>query len=491
MVLNPSEKITASDFLLIGVVFAALVTRILLAPPILHHGEAREGLVVQAIVQKHQWILPFRNGELPSKPPLFHWIAAILARVFGLSDTVVRLPSAVSATVMAFVTFVMGIAIGGRVTAWLAVGVLLGMFQFWDAGTQARVDMVLAACVTVSLAGFFFWYRDRNGVSQATCYIAAACAVLTKGPVGILLTGMTIVGFLVVERKLRLLWKFWSWRLVALVLVIDAGWYAFAFRVGGDEFLRLQIVQENLSRFLGTGKFFDEEGYLSMAGPFVTQMLPWILVLPWCLIRRLQGKRGDASDHFLHAWWISIFGFFLLAARTRAVYLLPLHPAIALLAAQAIASKLATFNNFTFGRAQRARVVQGELRPLRTAGGQVTIGIALLDLTLMLVNPAVWKNFQSKQHMLAFINRIAKVVPRQDPLYASPDVANTDRWIIAYRLGRRIEVKPIDSINRNEYVLSSGNSTTAADSRKRVLAVAEGEQIRLITGMLDEFAVRR
>jgi hypothetical protein len=36
------------------------------------------------------------------------------------------------------------------------------MHEFWISGSQARVDMVFAACIAVALAGFFFWYRDGH-----------------------------------------------------------------------------------------------------------------------------------------------------------------------------------------------------------------------------------------------------------------------------------------------------------------------------------------
>jgi 4-amino-4-deoxy-L-arabinose transferase-like glycosyltransferase len=50
-------------------------------------------------------------------------------------------------------------------TGWLAVGALLGMYDFWHAAGQARVDMVFSASVTAAIAGFYFWYRKsvRNG----------------------------------------------------------------------------------------------------------------------------------------------------------------------------------------------------------------------------------------------------------------------------------------------------------------------------------------
>ena len=54
------------------------------------------------------------------------------------------------------------------------------MHEFWISGSQARVDMVFAACIAVALAGFFFWYRDGHRRTRATCYVASAS--LTSNP---------------------------------------------------------------------------------------------------------------------------------------------------------------------------------------------------------------------------------------------------------------------------------------------------------------------
>jgi 4-amino-4-deoxy-L-arabinose transferase-like glycosyltransferase len=107
------------DGLFFVVIFFGLFVRLALAPPIWHHGEAREALVVQGIVRNREWILPLRNGEIPSKPPFFHWLAALPAFVFGPSDLIVRLPSTIGAATMAGATFFMGSQMGGVGSAGL------------------------------------------------------------------------------------------------------------------------------------------------------------------------------------------------------------------------------------------------------------------------------------------------------------------------------------------------------------------------------------
>jgi len=469
------------DLLLFLLVFAALVVRLLLSPPIWHHAEAREGLVVQEIVRNQQWILPFRNDEMPSKPPLFHWLAALPSLLVGASDFTVRLPSAIGALVMVITIFLMGRAMGGRRTAWLAAGALLGMYGFWDSGTEARVDMVFSACIAASLGGFFFWYRDGHNAARTTCYIAAACAMLAKGPAGIVLPGLVIAGFLAVEGRLRYLWKFWSWPLAGAVLLLDVGWYAFAYRIGGNEFLGLHIFRENVDRFLGRGAFSSQNTSLNTVIWLADQMLPWTAVLLWSLIRRIRGAREDWAGRFLHAWWISIFGFFVLAARTRAVYLLPLYPAIALLAARAIGDlipRLAESSGFD-SILKTPDSSQDPQRPLQIAK-RVGIAMALFDLTLMLVQPAFLRDAKLRNARLAFIKEIDAIVPKNRPLFAAPEFDSIDTIVLAYRLGREIDRKPITCAGRNDYFLLPLDPRDVAEVETQVLASSRIARVALV-----------
>ncbi len=448
-----------ADYLLLGSIFAALILWAFLAPPISQHGEAREGLVVQDIVHDHEWILPDPNEGMPFKPPLFHWIAALLAFLLGLSDFTVRLPSAIAAEVMMVATFLMGRAIGGRKTAWLAVGALLGMYEFWVAGTEARVDMVLAACVTVSIAGFFFWYRNAQKAAQVTCYIAAACAVLAKGPIGIVLPGLVIIGFLAAERRLALVWKFWSWPLVGLALLIDVGWYALAYRIGGNEFIRLQLVYENIDHFFNTASFSTRNTNLTLLGWIATRTLPWNLALPWALIQRMRGEHQDSAGRFLHVWWIAICGLFALAVGKRAVYLLPIHPAIALLAARAIAETLR----------------RSTLSAKRVGGA-----IALLDVAILTLNPMLWTHMKSNKKVTALVETIRAGAPKTAPLFVTADAANTEMMTITYRLDRSVLRKSIACGERGEFFLVPAKNVESLPAETRLVASSQRNKMALV-----------
>jgi 4-amino-4-deoxy-L-arabinose transferase-like glycosyltransferase len=453
-----------------ALIFAALLARLALLPPIWQHGEAREGLVVLGIVDTHQWILPFRNGELPSKPPLFHWLAALFAWLIGMNDLAVRLPSVLAAQVMAIATYLIARTIGSRITGWLAVGALLGTYEFWDSGTQARVDMLFSACVTVSLAGFFFWYQDRNTAARATCYLAAAFAVLAKGPAGVVLPAVVIVSFLAAQRELPLLRKLWSWQLVACALILDLGWYALAYQVGGDEFFRLQIERENVGRALGTMNVYPH-AYLAPIGWLASLTFPLSLALLWSALCWVRGSREDAAGRFFHLWWFSILVMFTLAVGKRAVYLLPLYPAVAVLAARAI-------------EAFMARPLKSPLCPIgrRFSSVKAVFGfVVVMDLCLMFADRDLWRDDHRRIVRFAFVEKINSILTPRQELFASPELDDTVLTVMAYRLRREIKTKPIAISAKKEFFLAPLNISLPPGVKGQFLAFSEIDRIGLLT----------
>jgi 4-amino-4-deoxy-L-arabinose transferase-like glycosyltransferase len=420
------------DVALVAALLAPLLLAPLWWPPIGEHGEAREGLVVQHIVARGEWILPRRNGELPSKPPLFHWLAAPLGHAFGVSDATLRLPSAVAAAVLAATTFALGAGIGGPAVGWLALGALLTMLGFWRSASEARVDMVFAACCTLSLAGFWVWYGGgrRAGAARALCYLGAACAVLAKGPVGLVLPGLVIGVFLLWQRDLRALPRLWSWPLAAVVALLDGGWYALAIRAGGHDFVAVQLLYENVDRFLGRHRFGTaaaEPGFrhfrLRMPIEFARHFFPANLALLWAARCGLRGERTDTAARFLHAWWITVLAFFTLAVGKRSVYLLPLAPAVALLAGRALAA--------IDLRSPRRRLA-------------IATAIVAADLVALTAVQAT-RAYHARRHSLYdFARDVGRIVPANAALYAAPDLEKPALLVLAYRLDRAIGRAPAE-----------------------------------------------
>jgi 4-amino-4-deoxy-L-arabinose transferase-like glycosyltransferase len=448
------------------IIVALLTAATYFSPHIWRHGEAREALVIQDIVKSHRWALPLRNGELPSKPILYHWMAASFALPMGLSDFTVRLPSVVGATLLAWVTYSVGAFGTNRKTGLLAAGILAATFEFWHSGTQARVDMLFAALIGGALVAWYFWYRSGREVARAATYLSIAFAVLAKGPAGAVLPGLVIFCFLLFERDLRTLFRFFSWPWALTVLAIDLGWYWAAYQKGGEDFWHKQIIYENVDRFFGAADFQTQKNPFSQAISLMTQLFPWSIVLVSATFRWFRGKRQDSFGHFLHAWWLTIFAFFLFAAGHRAVYLLPLYPAVALLAARECA---------IFLDVRPTGVENPRLHVKRWVAAAAVL--AVLDLSFGIAIPIRRTAQEDSNDQEEFVEDVVGKIPGTAALYAAPDFPDTALIVLAYRLKRDIP-SHAQNCQGDYYYLTLGSSgdacspkisTTVAGTRKQTL----------------------
>ena len=304
--------------------------------PFFDKGEPREALAVQDIVQRGEWLFPLKRATaVPSKPPLFHWSAALISEMTGhLNEITIRFPSALYATLGVLLIFLLGRKLYGPAVALLAGAVLATTMVYSDQALSARVDMTLCFFLTLSLILFYSLYRGFliHPLWYFTFYFVVGIGTLAKGPLGILLPGLVIAGFLVLRRRWDLVIKFAFHPGVVLTLLLAAGWYGLAISRAGEGFVDRQLLQENLKRFFG-GSGHSHPIYYYF--PYLFSLgLPWSLFLPF-LLWDLFTKSSYGSDDrlFFKTWFLIMFVFFSLSAGKRPVYLLPLYPPLSLLLA--------------------------------------------------------------------------------------------------------------------------------------------------------------
>jgi hypothetical protein len=302
--------------------------------PFFDKGEPREALAVQDIVQRGEWLVPLKRAtDIPSKPPLFHWSAALVTQLTGsFTEATIRFPSALYATLGVLLIYWLGRKIFDARIALLGSAILATMMIYQDQALSARVDMTLCFFVTLTLVLFYSLYRGhlKNPLWFYAFYIVAGIGTLAKGPLGLLLPGLVAASFALIERRWDMIRKFCFHPGVLLTFVLATGWYVIAVTRGGEGFFDRQILQENLSRFVG-GSGHSHPVYYYLPYLF-SQSLPWSLFLPvllWDLFK--QGFRANGDVLFLKLWFLVMFVFFSISVGKRPVYLLPLYPALSLL----------------------------------------------------------------------------------------------------------------------------------------------------------------
>jgi len=300
--------------------------------PLYTKGEPREAVTVFDIVHGAGVILPLRAGvEIPSKPLLMHWLAAIVSIIAGgVNEWTVRLPSAVFAIAGMLATYLYVRRLFEARGALLSAIMLGTAFQYLQAGTGSRVDMTLTFFMTIA---FFEFLAIAEGLSNHAdlLYFAIALAVLTKGPIGAALPALVAIVWITLAWRWNVFRRLHLARGIVIVGLIGGGWYIAAIVSGGAAFVHKQILGENLYRLIGHAgvnhghahPFYYEEGAM-LAG-----FLPWT---PIALIAALQAlrrpRRLDPRLGYLFVWFLVVLIFYNLPQSKRGVYLLSLFPAL-------------------------------------------------------------------------------------------------------------------------------------------------------------------
>jgi 4-amino-4-deoxy-L-arabinose transferase-like glycosyltransferase len=322
------------------------------AAPVYNNNEAREGVYVRAMLETGDWILPqtpnhVENGEtIPDKPPLFHWISASVAWLrtaiatrsiptrkavsLGFDEWALRFPSAICGILMVMAIAVRGRRIVGERAALLAALTLVVTAQYVRQSQYGRVDMTMAAFVTLAILLLGEALLDGSATALVGAAAASGLATLAKGPVGLALPVVVGVTWIAIDcvprRSLRSVIGL-PWVTAGVVwLAIVVPWYVAAYEHAGMAFLRSQLVVENFRQYTGADDSMPWSYYVH---PWSYMSFPWnaVGVIGVAVAWRARDRRAM----FCATWWVVLLAFFQLSAYKRAHYLLPALPAGALM----------------------------------------------------------------------------------------------------------------------------------------------------------------
>ncbi|MEH2266320.1 ArnT family glycosyltransferase [Nostoc sp.] len=315
------------------------------------------------------WITPFFNGDTRfDKPALIYWCQAIAYHMIGVNEWAVRLPSAIAAfgliclafyTIQWYLTKQDELEQVSRPTRRYLTSFTAAALMALNPETiiWARTgvsDMLLTGCMASALLCFFLGYAGKGagGAESITnapfpnkwylaFYVLIAGAILTKGPVGIVLPGIIVGAFLLyvgrfreVLREMRLLVG------ILIILGLSVPWYALVIWRNGWNYINSFFGYHNLERFTEVVNGHSAPWYFY----FIVVLLgfaPCSVYIPVAVIRLKFWQRShwrsverfQQFGLFAWFWFASIFGFFCIAVTKLPSYVLPLMPAAAILVA--------------------------------------------------------------------------------------------------------------------------------------------------------------
>lgn len=354
--------------------------------------EAESAEIARQFLLLGDWGVNHMNGaEDYDKPPLYFWAIGLAKSVTGAHwELAARLPSLVSVVLLMFLFRRLPREGSWRTPVLLAAAILVTSPKVIGMAQMARMDLML--CLLAFSAIVFFacyWVspeRQAGGRNHGyyLFFIAAALAVMTKGPVGFIVTGVPVFLFLLLQGAFRELRRVFLGRGMLLFLALALPWFVYVSVITEGRFFRWFILEENLSRF---GNLFSALQFTAFQRQpnwqylmhFLWGFFPWALFIPVIIYRVMRDRaRRSGVDGLLVVYLLWILLFFSLSGIKRSDYILPLYPAAAWLVAGYL------------GQTVRARSLR---RVFLFTGGTALVLLLLLALVPQILSsewPGAW-----------------------------------------------------------------------------------------------------
>jgi len=309
------------------------------APSLFETDEVIYSQISKQIVQSGDWItLRFFNEKWFIHPPLYMWLISASSYLFGTGEFNTRLWNALFAVGLVYITYLLGRKMFKDGVGLLAGFILATSLQYLIQARIAVFDIPEVFFMTASILFFIHWLEDNKPAYYYLSFLAMGLAVLTKGPVGIVLPVLVLTAYLAATKELN---KLFNPRLIIgfiIAYIIGGTWYTAELILHGREFIDSIFGFYTLERYFRPIETHYGPWYFYIF-VVVFGFIPWISFLPYSI--KYQWKmKGDNDNLFTVLWLGIVFLFFTLAGTKLPGYIMPFYPFAAISVAKMISDHI-------------------------------------------------------------------------------------------------------------------------------------------------------
>src|SRR6267378_3657211 len=349
-------------YLIVVLVAGAIYLGCIVSPPsLMDDVDAVMAQIARNILTSGDWVTARLDGVLfLEKPPLYYWPMVISYKIFGVHDWSARLPFALSAVGVAWLTAAFGTWAFGRragLYAGLCMATCVGLFLF----TRVLIpDVMLTFTITLAMWAFLRTLDENESRPRLWAFILAAClgtGLLLKSLIAVVFPVAAAVIYLFLTKELFAARTWKRLRPISglfVVLFIATPWHVlatlrnppyFAWRLhsGPGEyhgFLWFFFINEQLLRFLNLRYPRD----YNTVPPLYFWLFHFLWLFPWSVyfpaVAKLSFKPLDRAGRarLLALCWTGFLLIFFTFSTTQEYYSMPCYPALALLLGSAMAA---------------------------------------------------------------------------------------------------------------------------------------------------------
>ncbi|GGC71197.1 ArnT family glycosyltransferase [Chelatococcus reniformis] len=289
----------------------------------------------------------FQDEARNKKPVGIYWLQAAsvtVAEALGLPEArttiaVYRLPSLIGAVAAVLLTYWALLAAVGRREALLAAAFMGATVLLGVEARFAKTDAVLTASCVAMMGGLLRAHLRRTPLSRGALALfwgGLALSILVKGPVGPMIVALPALALTLRERSGRWLLALKPLLGFAVVLLLVLPWFiAIAVETRGAFFA--EAIGKDMLGKVGSGQerhWAPPGTYLLVFFGTAWPLAPFVAIASQTWWR----ERRDDVVAFALAWVLPAWLVFELVPTKLPHYVLPLFPALALLAVRGIAT---------------------------------------------------------------------------------------------------------------------------------------------------------
>jgi 4-amino-4-deoxy-L-arabinose transferase-like glycosyltransferase len=283
--------------------------------------ETRYSEIVREMSSQHSLLVLTLDGQTYShKPPLHFWMMYGLTRVFGeTSAWPYVLPSLAGYLVTIAVIGWLALGMFGR-GAMTSIFIFSTFYFVWGASQIARMDAGFSALVALGLLFVWRFIESEDPRNLLFGAIAIGMAMLTKGPMALVIALVTLLFEWLRRRSLP---RGGYTTFVAVAVAIPLLWLIPAGVIGGSHYVRELVVEQNVGRAIEAFDHQKPVWFYLLRSPLI--FFPWfalLLVAIAAAIRRSTGAARNAYG-FCMSWMLAVVIPFSLISGKLDIYMLP------------------------------------------------------------------------------------------------------------------------------------------------------------------------
>lgn len=347
---------------MVVVLFAvAVYLGCILSPPsLMDDVDAVQAQIARNMLSSGDWVTARLDGvTYLEKPPLIYWMIAVSFEVFGVHDWVARMPVALSAVALCWLTAAFGAWAFGRRAGFFAGLCMSTCVGLWLFTRILLPDVMLTLTIALAMWAFLRVHdteEQHPRLWAATLAATLGVGLLLKSLIAIVFPFAAIALYLLCTRQLfstRIWTRLRPFSGLVIILLIAAPWHIlaalrnppyFSFTmksVPGEYhgFLWFFFINEQLLRFLNLRypRDYNTVPRLYFWLLNLVWLFPWSVYLPAAVKLSFRPIDRAGRTRLLALCWLGFVLVFFTFSTTQEYYSMPCYPAMALLIGSAMA----------------------------------------------------------------------------------------------------------------------------------------------------------